>query len=146
MTGTRSSLFARLHQALGPILGGLILDGADFVTFGALGIYVGVLVGFLVGWWITSFSSIATPYRLVVALLAGVYCAMPITEFMPIATMVSAGIRFLEEPSRGSETYEDAGRVEVEVDDKSVETRRDHESDHRCAGMDGGGREVAPGV
>lgn len=45
-------LHARLHRALGPIGGGLLLDFLDLTSYGALGLYGGFALGGLVGWWL----------------------------------------------------------------------------------------------
>jgi hypothetical protein len=90
----RVPLLARLQRAFGPLAGGMILDLVDLSTFGPFGIG-GFFIGGLVGWWICSVYNVATTTRLTVALLSGVYCLLPLTEFIPVATMISAYIRFL---------------------------------------------------
>lgn len=92
------NILQRLKRALGPVLGGLILDFADFATFGPLGLFAGPIVGIFVGWWMGNFYQLTTRARIGLTLVAGIYCALPITNFLPLATMVSALIRFLETP------------------------------------------------
>ncbi len=84
----------RLYHAFGPIVGALILDAADFVTFGPVGLYCGVLVGGLIGWWLGSFYAFDRTTRLVVVALAAAYTTIPMTEFIPLATIVSAIARY----------------------------------------------------
>lgn len=86
----------RLWHALGPVLGGLVLDLADLVTLGGLGLWVGFPVGVLVGWWIASFYSMRRRTRVLLALAAGLYCMLPFTSFLPLATLVGACGRFLD--------------------------------------------------
>jgi len=89
----KTSLLDRLHRAFGPLVGGMILDLVDLSTFGPFGIG-GFFIGSLVGWWICSIYNLSTSTRLALALLAGIYCLLPLTEFIPVATLLSAFIRF----------------------------------------------------
>lgn len=91
-------LLWRLHRALGPILGGLILDFTDLATFGPLGI-LGPLLGAAVVLWISMLYQFSLRTKIILAFLAGVYCMMPMTEFFPIATLVCAACRFFEKPA-----------------------------------------------
>jgi hypothetical protein len=84
----------RLYNALFPVIGGLVLDLTDFVTFGPIGLYTGLLIGGLVGWLISSIYGFSTKKRLLWALLSGIYCTIPVTEFVPVATILSTIARF----------------------------------------------------
>ena len=90
-------LFWRLHRALGPILGGLILDFTDLATFGPLGI-LGPILGAAVVLWICMLYQFSLKTKIILAFLGGVYCMMPMTEFFPIATLVCVACRFFEKP------------------------------------------------
>ena len=99
-TGVKNpSVSRRLHHAIGPIAGAMILDAADLITFGPLGLYAGFLVGVVVGFWLTSLYRFSIPFRLFWALVAGVYCTIPFTEPFPIATAISATHRFFHAQS-----------------------------------------------
>ncbi len=89
----RSPLIERLQRACGPLVGGMILDLVDLSTFGPFGVG-GFFIGSLIGWWICSIYQITTSTRLLLALLSGIYCLLPLTEFVPLATMLSAFVRF----------------------------------------------------
>ncbi len=82
----------RAERAFGPLLGGVILDFMDLATFGPLGLVVGAVVGF----WICSIYRFPLKHKIIGALLAGWYCMMPFTRFIPMATMVGAYARFRE--------------------------------------------------
>lgn len=84
----------RFHHAIGPIAGGLLLDAADLITFGPLGLYGGFVLGALVALWLTTLYRFTIPFRLLWAFLAGLYCTMPMTEPFPIATVLAAVHRF----------------------------------------------------
>lgn len=90
----------RLHSVFGPIVGGLIIDGLDFVTFGPLGILFGALIGGSVAYYITSVERLPVWQRTVLATVAGFYCAFPFTNFIPAATLVGALIRFVQSGKR----------------------------------------------
>lgn len=94
ITSPPESLLLRLHRALGPIAGGLILDGVDLMTFGPVGVFGGFLLGGAAGWWITSIYGFQQRTRAIVAVLAAIYTAIPLTEPFPFATAVAALGRF----------------------------------------------------
>ena len=87
-------LLARLHRALGPLAGGLILDVVDLAMFGPLGLLAGPVVGAAVGWWVSSLYRLSATDRVVFAALAALYVSFPLTEVLPIATLISAFARF----------------------------------------------------
>ena len=93
----KEPLIRRINRALGPLAGGLILDLVDLSTWGPLGIF-GFFIGLLVGWWIGSIYGFSNKIKLVWALLAGFYCLVPLTEFIPVATIISACARLRESP------------------------------------------------
>jgi len=91
------NLFERLHRALGPILAGMLLDLLDLATFGPIGIYAGFIVGAIVGWWIGGLYRFPKSLKIATSILAGIYMTVPMTEFIPIATLIGGVARFLEE-------------------------------------------------
>ena len=90
-------LYHRLHYALGPVAGAVILDLADFATFGPLGLVIGWLAGAAVGWWISSLYGYSIRYRCIWAGLAAFYCTIPFTAIFPLATAISVIARFFDE-------------------------------------------------
>jgi len=92
--------FQRLHKALGPITGGLLLDFVDLATIGPMGIMFGALLGGLVGWWITSIYNVRGTARVFLITIAAMYCTIPLTALFPIATIFCAICRFFEPPVR----------------------------------------------
>jgi len=86
----------RLYKALGPITGGLLLDFVDLTTFGPLGIFFGGVLGAMVAWWITSTYNITGTAKLFLITIAAMYCTIPLTELVPMATIFFAICRFFE--------------------------------------------------
>jgi hypothetical protein len=94
----QASLWQRLYFALGPIAGCMVLDLADFLTFGPIGLAIGVPVGAAIGWWLGSLYRFQMPGRAALAILSGIYCTIPFTELIPVATIVGAVARFYDPP------------------------------------------------
>ena len=93
-----TSFWQRLHRALGPVAGAMILDLADFATLGPIGIFLGLPVGSSVGWWLAGLYGVSGRARVLVSLLAGGYCLAPLTSLLPVATVLSVICTLLEDP------------------------------------------------
>ena len=87
---------ARLNRAFGPIVAGLIIDFVDLATFGPIGRYLGLPIGAFAGYWMGRALGLERKHCLLCALVAGVYCMMPGTEMIPLATLVGALARYRE--------------------------------------------------
>lgn len=90
ITNSQDRLINRLHRSLGPLAGGMILDAADLITIGPIGVFAGMIVGSAVGWWISSIYQYSRHARILWAVVAGLYCTIPFTAVIPLATLVSA--------------------------------------------------------
>jgi hypothetical protein len=93
-----TSLASRLTYAMGPIAGGLIIDAVDLATFGPAGLVLGFALGGLIGYWIASGYDFSLRKRIIIALAAGVYCTVPATEVLPLATLLGVATRFSSGP------------------------------------------------
>ncbi|MEX1232668.1 MAG: hypothetical protein WEB58_20650 [Planctomycetaceae bacterium] len=96
--GIGNSLLERIYRAAGPLAGGLMLDYTDFVTAGPAGPVLGLLAGYAVGYWISRMYGFSGTGRAIFAMIAALYCAMPFTNLLPLATIISAAARFFHEP------------------------------------------------
>ncbi len=96
MNPKQLSFLKRLEQAIGPIMAGFILDMVDFLTFGPIGIVLGLFVGSAVGWYLTGVLGVSRKWRVILTWLAGIYCFMPGTELIPVGTIVGALCRFFQ--------------------------------------------------
>ncbi len=86
----------RLNRAFGPVVAGLVIDFVDLATFGPIGLYLGLPIGGFAGYWMGRALGLERKPSLVCALLAGVYCMIPGTEMIPVATVVGALARYRE--------------------------------------------------
>lgn len=84
----------RLNYALGPIAAGILLDLLDLATFGPVGLIIGLPVGAAAGWWMAGALGVEKENRKWFALGAAIYCAIPFTELIPLATLTGAFVRF----------------------------------------------------
>lgn len=84
----------RVLRSFGPLAGGYFLDILDLATFGPLGFYLGPLMGGLLGWWLATVYRFGIFWQTVMTLLTAIYCMFPGTEFVPLATLVFALVRF----------------------------------------------------
>jgi hypothetical protein len=120
--------FWRLHRALGPILGGLLLDFTDLATFGPMGI-LGPFLGAAVVLWICSLYRFSTRTKILLAFLGGVYCTVPMTEPFPIATLVCAACRFFEKPPPDKHKEKRKDKEKRKFVESKVESKTKTESD-----------------
>ena len=93
---TNLSQAQRLNRAFGPVVAGLIIDFVDLATFGPIGTYLGLPIGGFAGYWMGRALGLERKPSLLCALLAGVYCMIPGTEMIPVATAVGALARYRE--------------------------------------------------
>ena len=84
---------------IAPLLAGLVIDAIDFVTLGPIGLAVGFVAGFGVGWWLAPELGFGPTRRWLGGVLAGFYCMLPMTGFVPAATLL-AGLAHVLDGSR----------------------------------------------
>jgi len=82
-----------LGRALGPVLAGFIIDVIDFATFGAIGLYLGFLMGAPAGWYLARAFGLGRRQSLYAALACGVYCTIPVTSPIPVAMLLGVWAR-----------------------------------------------------
>lgn len=83
-------LAVRLNRAFGPVVAGILLDLLDFTTLGPIGLVIGLPVGAAAGYWMASTLGVEPKKRRWLALAAAVYCTIPFTEVLPLATLAGA--------------------------------------------------------
>ena len=84
------------RDVLAPVGSALLLDLADLITFGPLGLWTGLGLGLVVGWMLAPQLGFANR-RWLPSLLAGVYCMTPGTALLPLAAIWTA-VRSLVSP------------------------------------------------
>jgi hypothetical protein len=90
----KPSTAARLNRAFGPVAAGLVIDMLDLATFGPIGLFIGLPIGALMGYWMGQSLGLEPKARGWCALAAGIYCLVPVTEFLPLATLLGAYVRY----------------------------------------------------
>jgi hypothetical protein len=136
-----------VKRLLGPMLAGLVIDGLDLVTFGAIGIYTGMILGGAVGYWLAPTLGFPPRGRWLCAIMTGVYCTLPLTGFVP-AALIAAGVsRAILRDTPADPSLDPAMRpegaidVEYEVRRSDSEPARSRESgpESRSEGTSGAG-------
>ena len=90
----------RLNRAFGPVVAGLVIDLVDLATFGPIGLFLGLPIGAFAGYWMGRALGLERKPSLLCALAAGIYCTIPGTEMLPLATLVGAFARYRESSPR----------------------------------------------
>jgi len=97
------------------LLAGLTLDLVDLSTEGPLGALGGILGAGLV-WWLSGTYGLGASRRMWVAIAAGLYCALPSTELIPVGTLLGAYLTLRAGRRKDRRPADDLGK------------RRDHDS------------------
>ncbi|HMP74549.1 MAG TPA: hypothetical protein PKE55_14925 [Kiritimatiellia bacterium] len=69
---------------LGPLLGGILIDIIDLATRLP---HFGLILGAVAGYWASRLVPATPAQRIAITLAAALYCALPKTHFMPVATI-----------------------------------------------------------
>lgn len=110
-------------------MAGAILDMLDLLTFGPIGLWLGMAIGGLAGWWLAPTLGFRAERRWLCALLAGVYCTLPVTSFIPAATLLTIVAPLFRRDDDDTPDEEPGGQV-IEVD------FRVHKDDDKAHGED----------
>lgn len=86
----------------------MAIDLADFATAGPIGLVAGLAVGGLLTMIVASISGARPRRAFGLGLLGAIYCALPLTEPIPLATMLTALHVFLLRHKHAALTAEDA--------------------------------------
>lgn len=81
---------------LSPVVAGALLDLVDLATLGPIGLWAGLALGGVAGWVLATGLGVPRERRLRYALVAGVYCMLPYTAWLPAGTLVGALVRWRE--------------------------------------------------
>jgi len=82
-------------QIIGPMVAALAIDLLDLATFGPFGLYTGLILGGAAGYFLAPFLGFPPHRRWLSALATGVYCTLPLTGLIPLATLASVATRTL---------------------------------------------------
>ena len=92
----------RVARAIQPLLAGVALDLVDLATFGPLGLSAGLALGGIAGWvlapqWLVPGSATSGLGRWLCALLGAIYCALPGTSVLPLASVLGVVLSMTDE-------------------------------------------------
>jgi len=87
------------RHGLLPIAGGLAIDLVDLATIGPIGLFAGALVGGFVTWSVAKRHGLSTNLTRLMTVIGAVYCTVPFTELLPLATLLAVVSRLLPEPN-----------------------------------------------
>lgn len=85
----RAEVAAARRSPVMAIVGGLMIDVADVITLGGLGGVGGFLVGGLLTYGVCSNQGVSRFRTAALTMAGAVYCALPFTEALPLATMLA---------------------------------------------------------
>ncbi|MEZ6121630.1 MAG: hypothetical protein R3C49_00485 [Planctomycetaceae bacterium] len=95
-SGPVTATVQRVNRAIGPVAAGMIIDALDVLTLGPVGLLLGIPVGVIAGYWLGRSLGLEKNASLVCAAAAAVYCTVPLTEILPLGTLVGALGRFFQ--------------------------------------------------
>ncbi|MCG8591883.1 MAG: hypothetical protein MJE66_21525 [Proteobacteria bacterium] len=87
---------SRVRRALLGLVSGALLDLLDFATFGPVGVAWGAALGGLAGYGLATLQGLTPRVRWAWAVASGLYCAFPLTEWVPLASVVATLTAWLE--------------------------------------------------
>lgn len=91
------------------VLAGVLIDLLDLTLSGPLG-PVGAVAAAAVVWWIAGQHGVSRGVRVALAVGTALYCALPLTELVPLGTVVGAVLSLL--PSGRRERPREDGRAD----------------------------------
>ncbi len=102
MAGQRQLDSSKWRMLL-PFAMGALIDMADVLTFGPVGLRFCLLIGGILGWVLAKVLGFPPRYRWIAIALSGIYCALPGTAVFPLGTTLAVlsqlfGWRAAEEP------------------------------------------------
>jgi len=123
------------QQIIRPLFAALAIDLLDLATFGPVGLYTGLVLGAIVGFWLAPLLGFPAHRRWLSALVVGVYCTLPLTGLIPLATLASVVSRSLVRGNLrvdGAAETDPAGAIDVEYEVIADEpkSRRSQQKDH----------------
>lgn len=89
LSRTATALATSERFAWAPLLAALAVDLADFATAGPLGLVAGLFVGGLLTTLVSLSAGARFSRAALFGILGGLYCALPLTEALPLATFLT---------------------------------------------------------
>ena len=97
----RAAAEARAARRAGllPVVGGVIIDVADVVSLGGLGGVGGAMIGALITYGVCSQTQMSRLRTMGLTMAGAIYCALPFTEALPLATLLALVTSFASRPA-----------------------------------------------
>jgi hypothetical protein len=99
-------------RGLLPILGAVIIDATDLITMGPVGLGMGMFIGGLLAWAVAYRHGLTIWQSMIAGTAGALYCALPFTEALPIATLLALISRNVIVHGRAEANSESTGQVE----------------------------------
>jgi hypothetical protein len=87
------------NHAPGPTGASMIIDVFDLTTYGPIGLVLGIPVGAFAGYWLSQSIRLEQTTGWTITGVAGIYCMVAGTEFLPLGTLVGALVTFEDDHS-----------------------------------------------
>ena len=91
----------RFREVVIPLASGIVIDFLDMASFDRIGFALSGILGAVGGLLLARMGGLHSRYYLPVALVASVYCAIPRTGIIPLATIIAAAGLFRRLGSHG---------------------------------------------
>jgi len=85
----------RAVRTFAPVLLAMLIDAGDLATFPGTTV-VALPLGMLAGYLFSGFLRVATPWRIIISGVTGLYWALPFTGFFPLATSITTVTEFFQ--------------------------------------------------
>lgn len=86
--------FEDWKRSFGPVMLGMLIDAVDLLTLGPAGLRGGFILGSVAAYFMCSVYRLPFSYKILTSLVAGLYCMIPGTAFLPLATVLAFLSRF----------------------------------------------------
>lgn len=114
---TTTALATSEGASWAPLVAALAVDLADFATAGPLGLVAGLFVGFVLTGAVSLSAGARRRQALLFATLGALYCAFPLTEALPLATLLTLVHGFVGRRAQAlREAEQDPGPSATDID------------------------------
>ncbi|NVB42120.1 hypothetical protein G6O69_30130 [Pseudenhygromyxa sp. WMMC2535] len=106
-----------------PIIAALAIDLADLATAGPLGLAMGIFVGGTLTTVVAAAGGARLGRALLLGVLGAIYCALPLTEALPMATLLTMVHAFAQRKAAREQAREEDGAADSSQDSAPLGVR-----------------------